>query len=94
MCIFKSTDRKFKKIGFKKIKEDKYGATYERQHKNPDYLQRLDLMYKDSGRHIIQSYDPSLTDDKRVGNTCVGITMYEAKLCVKKMKEMGWKIIK
>ena len=95
MNLFKSRiDRKFKKIGFKKIEENIYGVSYERQNKEPKFTQRLDLIHKSNGRHLIQSYDPFLMDDKKIGNTCVGITMYEANLCIKKMKQMGWKIQK
>ena len=94
MKLFKTVDDKFKKIGFIKVCEDEYGVSYERVHRCPRYLQRLDLMRKASGRHIVQSYDPYLTDSKKIGNTCVGLSMYEMKLCIKKMKEMGWKEVK
>lgn len=33
-------------------------------------------------------------DKKKIGNTCVGLTMYEMELCLKKMKKMGWKLIR
>ena len=92
MKLFKTTDEKLKDIGFVKIREDKYGVTYERN--VGSFLQRLDMLHKHSGKHILQSYDPNLFDNKTIGNTCVGLTMYEIKLCFKKMKEMGWKIIK
>ncbi len=92
--IFKSIDEKFAEIGFIKIEEDEYGAVYKRRIDKYNYTQTLDLVHKASGRHIIQSYDEELTDQKKIGNTCVGLTMYEAKLCVKKMKQMGWKITK
>ena len=94
MKLFKTIDEKFKEIGFVKIKEDEYGAYYERYNKMFKYTQVIDLMRKASGRHIVQSYDKELTDQKNIGNTCVGLTMYEMKLCVKKMKQMGWKIVK
>lgn len=92
MKLFKTVDEKFKEIGFLKIQEDKYGVSYER--KKDTFLQRLDLMHKASGKHIVQSYDPYLIDNKNIGNTCVGLSMYEMKLCIKKMKKMGWKPIK
>ena len=93
MKLFKTTDEKFKEIGFIKVREDEYGVSYERQN-GTFYLQRLDLLHKASGRHILQSYDPYLIDNKKIGNTCVGLSMYEIKLCFKKMKEMGWKLLK
>lgn len=91
MKIFRTVDRKFEEIGFIKVKEDKYGVTYERKIEKHNYTQTLALVHKASGRHIIQSYDAQLFDKKKIGNTGVGLTMYEAKLCVKKMKQMGWK---
>jgi flagellar motor component MotA len=94
MKLFKTIDEKFKEIGFLKVQEDEYGVSYEKQHNSPKYLQRLDILHKSSGRHIIQSYDPYLMDDKKIGNTCVGLTMYEMDLCIKKMKQMGWKVQK
>lgn len=91
MKLFKTVDEKFEEIGFIKGKEDGYGVVYERNDSKHHYTQRLDLMRKESGMHIIQSYDIHLMDDKKIGNTCVGLTMYELKLCLKKMKQMGWK---
>ena len=92
MKLFKSIDDKFKEIGFIKVEEDEYGVIYERH--VDSFIQKLCLLHKSSGKHIVQSYDPTLFDNKLIGNTCVGLIMYEIKLCFKKMKQMGWKIIK
>lgn len=89
MRIFKSVDEKLKEIGFNKTSEDKYGATYERYVAKYDYWQRVDIWHKASGRHILQSYDRDLMDEKKIGNTCVGLTGYEMSLFVKKMKKLG-----
>lgn len=94
MKLFKTVDEKFEEIGFVKGKEDQYGTVYERNNTEYNYTQRLDLLHKASGRHIVQSYDIHLMDGKKIGNTCVGLTMYEMKLCLKKMKQMGWKVKK
>lgn len=91
MRLFKSIDEKFSEIGFKKVREDKYGVEYQRQIEEYGYVQSLCLLHKDRGKHIIQSYDKDLMDEKKIGNICVGLTMYEMKLCLKKMKKMGWK---
>lgn len=37
MKLFKSIDERFEEIGFKKIKEDKYGVEYERESKKHGY---------------------------------------------------------
>ena len=94
MKLFKTVDEKFAEIGFVKVKESEYGVTYKRKDNKYKFTQTLDLVRKGSGRHLIQSYDAKLTDEKKIGNTGVGLTMYEAKLCVKKMKQMGWRIKK
>lgn len=49
---------------------------------------KLSLNTKKSGRNILQSYDPDLGDGEGIGNTCVGLTGYEMKLFLKKMKLM------
>ncbi len=89
--LFKSVDKKFEKIGFVKIQDDKYAARYERYDKEYKYTQVLDIRHKASGRHIVQSYDKDLMDQKMIGNTCVGLTYYEMKLALKKMRQKGWK---
>lgn len=88
MKLFKSVDKKLKEIGFVKIEEDKYGVKYERKNSKYNFTQSVDILHKASGRHILQSYDPDLMDEKKVGNTCVGLTGYEMKLFLKKMKQI------
>lgn len=88
MKLFKSVDEKLKEIGFVKIEEDKYDVRYERKNSKYNFTQSVDILHKSSGKHILQSYDPDLMDEKKVGNTCVGLTGYEMKLFLKKMKQI------
>lgn len=88
MKLFKTVDEKLAEIGFTKEKEDKYGCVYRRKDKKYNFTQKVDILHKKSGRHILQSYDPDLVDDKGIGSTCVGLTGYEMNLFLKKMKEM------
>lgn len=88
MKLFKSVDEKLKEIGFVKIEEDKYGVRYERKNSKYNFTQSVDILHKSFGKHILQSYDPDLMDEKKVGNTCVGLTGYEMKLFLKKMKQI------
>lgn len=90
MKIFKNIDEKFNDIGFIKIKDDKYSATYERKNDKYNYTQVIDILHKKSGKHIAQSYDKDLFDSKNIGNTNVGLTYYEMKLILKKMRKKGW----
>lgn len=92
MKLFKNIDDKFKDIGFEKIKDDEYAVTYERIDNTFGYTQVIDILHKKSGKHIIQSYDKHLTDKDKIGNICVGLTYYEMKLILKKMKKKGWNI--
>lgn len=88
--FFKSIDKKFEEIGFYKVKEDKYGATYSRKDPEHGFVHVLSILHKASGNHIVQSYDKYLFDSKGIGNTCVGLTYYEMKLALKKMKQLGY----
>ena len=88
--MFKNIDKKFEEIGFIKVSEDKYGAKYERKDGIHNYTQVLAILHKLNGRHIVQSYDKDLMDSEKIGNTCVGLTYYEIKLALKKMKQLGY----
>ena len=94
MKIFKTIDEKLANIGFEKIKENEYGASYARKNTRHNYTQIVELGHKESGYHLCHSYDKDLFDTKLIGNTNVGLTMYEMKLFYKKMKEIDWKPIK
>lgn len=86
----KKIDNQFAEIGFKKQEETKYGVIYKRYDKEYEYTHIIHLCHKHSGKHIVQSYDEKAvigTD----GNIGVGLTMLETKLCLKKMKALGWK---
>lgn len=94
MKLFKSIDEKFLEIGFVKVAEWK-DPTYARyQREVHGYTHTLYLGIKRTGLHLVQSYDENLMDSQGIGNTCVGLTMYEMKLCLKKMKQMGLKMRK
>lgn len=54
------------------------------------YIQVVDIVHKKNKNCIVQSYDPNLFDQKKIGNTCVGLTYEEMKLFMKKIKEKGW----
>lgn len=88
MKLFKTVDEKLAKIGFTKEKEDKYGCVYKRKNKKYNFTQKVVIGHKKSGRHILQSYDSELGDSEGIGNTCIGLTGYEMKLFLKKMKQM------
>ena len=83
MKLFKTVDEKLAEIGFVKEEEDMYGCVYKRKDKEYNFTQKVFI-----GHNILQSYDPDLGDDKGIGNTCVGLTGYEMKLFIKKMKQL------
>ena len=88
--MFKTVDQKIADLGFIKVHEDKYGVEYERQ--NDGYTQRVDIVHKASGNHILQSYDPALyakENGNTMGNGVVGLTCTELLVFGKKMKQLG-----
>lgn len=84
--IFKNTDRKIADLGFKEVRNDKYGIEYERN--NGNYIHKVVLLHKHDGQNILQSYDPALFDTKTIGNTNVGLNYRELVLFTKKMKRL------
>ena len=87
--LFKNVDEKLAEIGFIKIRENEYGVVYTRKNEEYKYTHTVSILHKSSGRHILQSYDADLFDTKNIGNTCVGLTGYEMKLFLKKMRKIG-----
>jgi hypothetical protein len=92
MKLFKNVDERLNEIGFVKVKEDQYGAEYIRKNDTYSYTQCLDLLHKANRRHLIQSYQKDVNSDGF--NNTVGLSIYEAKLSLKKMKQMGFKEVK
>lgn len=91
MKLFKTADEKLADIGFTKVSDNDYYVSYEREMPDYNYTHCLAVLYKASGRHLVQSYDKTSFDEKGIGNLCVGLTYYETKLIMKKMREKGWK---
>ena len=89
MKLFKSIDERLADIGLVKVKELRYRVSYRRVDAS-GYMQSVDLLYKATGRHIIQSYQTGCNEDGF--SNCVGISMYESRLLYKKMKSKGWKV--
>lgn len=86
--MFKTVDDKLKEIGFEKVADNNHMVAYERKNEVYHYTQNLDILHKTSGRHLVQSY---AVDEDGDGNVCVGLTYYELKLVMKKMRQKGWK---
>lgn len=89
MKLFETVDDKLNDIGFVKVEEDKYGVDYERKNNEFNYTQVVSILHKASGKHILQSYDKDLMDEEKIGNVGIGLTGYEMKLFLKKMKQIG-----
>lgn len=83
MKLFKSVDEKLSEIGFEKFYESDSGADYGKYVEDFNFVHKVSIVRKSSGKHLLQSYDP---DTENIG---VGLTGYEMKLFLKKMKQMG-----
>ena len=86
MKIFKSVDDRIAELGFKQTSCNKHGATYIRL--KDGFTHKVALLHKTNGQHILQSYDPNLSDAKNIGCTNVGLTYKELNLFLKKMKQL------
>lgn len=83
MKLFKSVDEKLSEIGFEKIYESDSGVDYEKYVEDFGFVHKVSIVRKSSGKHLLCSYAPD------TGNIGVGLTGYEMKLFLKKMKQMG-----
>ena len=81
-------DKKILKLGFVKTQENDLCVIYKRD--IDGYQHVVALLYKTSGKHLIQSYDQTLCDKYGIGNTSVGLTYKENMLFLKKMRKLGW----
>lgn len=79
-------DKKFNNIGFNKIVENRHNVRYERYDEKFKYTHVLSINHKYDGDTIVQSYNKELFDERKIGNCCVGLTEYEMKLVLKKIK--------
>lgn len=85
-------DKKFEKMGFIKAggknAENKYGVCYRRNvtASHSCYTQRLDILHKKDGSHLIQSYQEGRNHDGL--NNAVGLTYEETRLAMRKYRQM------
>lgn len=84
MKLFKSVDEKLSEIGFEKLYESDSGADYEKYVEDLSFVHKVSIERRGNGKYLLWSYDPHFT-----GNIATGLTSYEMKLFLKKMKQMG-----
>ena len=84
--FFKSVDEKIKDIGFIKRCEQSSWVSYEREDPKYKYIQCVDIYQKNNGNHIIISFQKGVNGDGF--NNSVGLTYLEAKLFMKKYRQM------
>ena len=76
--IFLNVDKRLEKIGYKIVRDDKYGLEYEKEEPQ-GYKHKVTIKHKASGNHIMHSY----TDNNQV----VGLTLEELILFARKFKQ-------
>lgn len=84
--LFVKADKEMEKLGFEKIEESKFGASYRKENKEYNFTQRLDIVHKNNGNHIIQSYVEGTNSEGF--NNCVGLSYPERKSILKKYREL------
>ena len=87
--FWESVDTKIKELGFELTYESNLVLTYERKDKQFDYIHGVDLVKKTKGIPIIQSYQKDTPGSKF--DYMVGLKINEAKLFLKKIKNLKWR---
>ena len=78
--IFLNVDKRLEKIGYKIVRNDKYGVEYEKEEPQ-GYIHKVVILHKASENHRMQSY----TDITQV----VGLTLKEQILFTRKFKQIS-----
>lgn len=90
--MFNNIDKKFRRIGFVKSKEDLSGTRYVRLQDNDDFHYHvIDITRKRNGEYNVKSFEKNSfnVDNVYMEDTCIALTYYELKLVLKKMKKLG-----
>lgn len=69
-------DEKFGKLGYEKIEENSYGATYDKYIEEYNYTHEISIRKKANGTHIVSSY----SRDEHVGLMSIGVALSEMQL--------------
>ena len=78
-------EKRFNDLGYAKIKENEYGCSYVKI-ESKDYRHIIEIDRKETGKHLIFSYDEKINKDKL--NNVVGLTELEMKVAIKKLQQM------
>jgi len=84
--FFKSVNQKIKELGFEKNYESDLVVQFQRKDKQFDFIHGVDIVHKQTGNHIIQSYQKDSPCEKF--DYMVGITFDECKLFLKYAKKI------
>lgn len=87
----KIADKRLEDLGFEKIDDNKFVVEYRRFNAQYKVNQCVCILHKKYGPAIVQSYDRNLMDERKIGNTCIGLTYEEMSALAIKMKSKGWK---
>lgn len=91
--MLKIADKELEKLGFKKVLDVGYIVCFEREEEAYGFTHRLDFYYKNSGKHIVSSYEKNVNSNGF--NNAVGLTYLEMKWATRKLKELqrskSWK---
>lgn len=86
MKIFKSVDEKFEELGYKKTRDDDAMVTYRCDCGTYTHVIDINRAFSE-----ICSYEE---DNSVLRPKMIRLSLYTAKLCMKKVKQRGWKIKK
>ena len=88
VILNKIADKGFQRLGYEKAEDDECLVSYEIYDIKYHFTKCIDVCYKSSGRHLIQSYQKRINLDGY--NRTVGMTGIETLLIFLKMLGKGW----
>lgn len=86
----KSIENKLKELGFNKVYESDLVVQFERWDDQFKYTNGVDLVHKQSGKHLIQSFEKGKNTLNDLDSIMVGIEFKHLKLFMKYFKKLKW----
>ena len=88
VILNKIADKGFQKLRYEKVEDNENLVSYEIYDIKYHFTKCIDVCYKSSGRHLVQSYQKRMYPDGY--NRVVGMTGIETLLIFLKMLGKGW----
>lgn len=86
----KSIENKIKKLGYKKTYDEDKIIEFQMEDKQFHFIHEVSIIHKQSGKHLIQSYQKGTPKGENFWSPMVGLTFEETELFLKYAKKLKW----